>query len=153
MTSVRDLIRYGLETSYPRVLRCVEDTTDEEAWAAPHGLTPMIWQFGHLAFMDAGYLRRAGGSADVPETYEALFATGTGGAKEYPPLAEIRGFYDGIQRGLLESALEVDLDRPVDGRSYRTAGEVLTFVAYHRGYHIGKMTTLRALLGKPRLFG
>jgi hypothetical protein len=41
----------------------------------------------------------------------------------------------------------------VDGRNYRTAGEMLVFAIYHRGYHVGKATTLRALLKKPRLFG
>lgn len=115
---MRELIVYGLESSFARVLRCVEDITDDEARAMPHGLSPLLWQLGHLVTSDAGYLRRAGGRVEPPATYAGLFVTGTGGAAAYPPL-----------------------------------GEVLTFTPYHRGYHIGKMTTLRALLGKVRLFG
>ena len=30
---------------------------------------------------------------------------------------------------------------------------MFAFSNNHRWYHIGKITTLRALLGKPRLFG
>lgn len=150
---MRDLIRYGLETSFARVLRCVDDVSEEEASRSPHGLTPTIWQLGHLVVTDAGYLRRAGGEMEIPKSYPALFATGTGGRADYPPLAELRGRFEAVQQGLLEAAQTADLARPVEGRSYGTVGEVLTFTAYHRGYHIGKMTTLRALLGKPRLFG
>lgn len=150
---MRDLIVYGLESSFTRALRCVGDVTDDEARATPHGLSPILWQLGHLVASDAGYLRRAGGRAEIPTTYERLFATGTGGAADYPPLAEARGWFEAVQRGLLEAAHTADLAQAVEGRSYRTVGEVLTFTAYHRGYHIGKMTTLRALLGKVRLFG
>jgi hypothetical protein len=45
------------------------------------------------------------------------------------------------------------LDAPAEGRSYSTVEEMLVFAVYHRGYHVGKITTLRALLKKPRLFG
>jgi len=150
---MRALIAYGLETSHARVLRCVEDLTEEEARDAPHGLTPIIWQLGHLVVSDAGYLRRAGGAIALPPRYGDLFAMGTGGRAEYPPLAEVRGRFEPIHRALLDVARTADYGAPVEGRSYRTVGELLAFVAYHRGYHIGKMTTLRALLRKPRLFG
>ncbi len=35
---------------------------------------------------------------------------------------------------------------------FKTVGDVVSFATFHRGYHIGKICTLRALLGKPRLF-
>lgn len=150
---MRELIIYGLETTYARATRCVEELSEDDARARPSGLTPIIWQLGHLVVSDSGYLGRAGGSSEIPEGYGPLFGTGTGGATNYPDLAEVRWYFEAIQRGLLDAARSTDLSKPVEGRSYRTAGEVLTFTAYHRGYHIGKMTTLRALLGKPRLFG
>ena len=149
----RELIAYGLETTYARAIRCVEDLSEDDARQRPSGLTPVIWQLGHLVVSDSGYLSRAGGSTEIPEGYGSLFKTGTGSAADYPTLAEVRRYFETIQRGLLDAARSTDLSKPVEGRSYRTAGEVLTFTAYHRGYHVGKMTTLRALLGKPRLFG
>jgi len=150
---MRELLVYGLETTFTRAARCVDDVTEEEARTRPHGLSPIIWQLGHIVTADAGYLRRAGGAIELPETYRGLFGTGTGGDATYPPLAEVRGHFEALQRGLIEAARTADLSKPVEGQSYRTAGEVLAFVTYHRGYHIGKMTTLRALVEKPRLFG
>ncbi|MGH2436109.1 MAG: DinB family protein [bacterium] len=150
---MRELVTYGLETTFARVIKCVEDLSEDKARESPAGLTPVIWQLGHLVVSDAGYLSRAGGSAEIPESYGALFRTGTGGVADYPRLPEVRQYFDTIQRGLLEAARTTDLSRPVEGRSYRTTGEVLIFTGYHRGYHVGKMTTLRALLGKSRMFG
>lgn len=151
--TTRDLIIYGLESSFGRVIRCVDDVSEDEARAVPKGLSPVVWQLGHLVVIDGGYLQRAGGAVEIPATYAGLFGTGTGGAAAYPPLREARGYFEAIQRALVEAARTTDLQRPVEGRSYRTAGEVLVFTGYHRGYHVGKMTTLRALLHKPRLFG
>lgn len=150
---MRELITYGLETTYARVVMCVDDLSEEDARERPSRLTPVIWQLGHLVIRDSGYLTRAGGSIEIPAAYEAIFKMGTGTAVDYPMLAEVRRYFETVQRGLLDAARSTDLAKPVEGRSYRTAGEVLTFTAYHRGYHVGKMTTLRALLGKPRLFG
>jgi uncharacterized damage-inducible protein DinB len=150
---MRELLVYGLETTFTRAERCVDDVSDEESRARPHGLSPIIWQLGHIVTADAGYLRRAGGTLDLPGTYRELFATGTGGDAPYPPLAELRRYFEDVQRGLVGAARTADLSMAVEGQSYHTAGEVLAFVAYHRGYHIGKMTTLRALVEKPRLFG
>lgn len=150
---MRELIAYGLETTFVRAVRCVEDVTDEEARVRRHGLTPVIWQLGHIVTADAGYLRRVGGVVELPAVYREIFPTGTGGDASYPPLDEVRRYFEQVQRELLQAAQTADLSHPVDGQSYRTAGEVLLFTTYHRGYHIGKMTTLRALSGKPRLFG
>jgi hypothetical protein len=150
---MRDLIVYGLETTFTRAKRCVDDFTDDEARARPHGLTPIIWQFGHIVSADAGYLYRAGGVIEVPSTYRTLFGTGTGGDAAYPPLTDLRELFEDVQRELVRAAQTADLSLPVESQSYHTVGEVLLFPMYHRGYHIGKMTTLRALSGKRRLFG
>jgi uncharacterized damage-inducible protein DinB len=90
MVEPKDLLRYALEATRDRVIRCLEDLSEEEARRVVQGLSPVVWQVGHLAQAD----------------------------------------------GVLLSV-----------------GEMLAFSAYHRGYHIGKMATLRALLGKPRLLG
>lgn len=150
---MREQFRYGLEASYSRALRCVGDIGEEEARQAPHGLSPIIWQLGHLALADEGFLKRAGGALEIPGSYRELFATGTGGIAEYPSLAEVRSAFEAGNRALEEAARTADLAQAVDARNYKTIGEMLVFAAYHRGYHIGKITTLRALLGKPRLFG
>jgi uncharacterized damage-inducible protein DinB len=150
---MRELLLYGLQSTHTRLQRCLEDLTEQEAGAKPDGLTPIIWQAGHVATTDFAFARRADGHTEPPAGYEALFQMGTGGADSYPPLAEVRAALDRAQEILEQLSGEAPLDAPVKGRSYATVGEMLIFAAYHRGYHVGKVTTLRALLKKPRLFG
>ena len=149
-----DFLLYGLTATHTRLFRCLDDLTDDEARRSPAGgLSPIIWQAGHLALTDFNFARRADGRSAAPDGYGDLFKPGTGGEAAYPSLAEVK---DALQRG--QQALEAvartaDLSVPVDAPSYKTVGEMLIFTYYHRGYHIGKITTLRALLKKPRLFG
>jgi hypothetical protein len=49
-------------------------------------------------------------------------------------------------------AQSTDLTAPVSGEFFKSVADVISFACFHRGYHIGKICTLRALLGKPRLF-
>ena len=149
----RDVIRFGLTASFTRVLRCVEDVSEAEAGQLPNNLSPMIWQLGHLALSDGGFFRLAGGTSPAPDSFKGFFRTGSGGAADYPPLSDVRPVYEAAQRELERLAQSADLAQQVESRNFATIGEMLVFAAYHRGYHIGKMTTLRALLGKPRLFG
>lgn len=149
----RDYVGFGLAATSTRALRCVDDVGDEEARQSLHGLSPIIWQLGHLALADEGFLKRAGRALEIPGSYRELFATGTGGTAEYPSLAQVRSVFEIANRALEMMAREADLAQALDARNYKTIGEMLVFAAYHRGYHIGKMTTLRALIGKPRLFG
>ncbi len=149
----KDLLRYALDATRARVIRCLEDLSEEEARRVVQGLSPVVWQVGHLAQADGVLLRRAGAPAPVPEAYAALFGPGTGGQADYPPLSQVRGVFEATHEALLQLLAAAALDQPVDASHYRCVGEMLAFSAYHRGYHIGKITTLRALLGKPRLFG
>jgi len=149
----RDVIRFGLTASFTRVLRCVEDVSEAEAGQLPNNLSPMIWQLGHLALSDGGFFRLAGGTSPAPDSFKGFFRTGSGGAADYPPLSDVKPVFEAAQRELERLAQSADLAQRVESRNFATIGEMLVFAAYHRGYHIGKMTTLRALLGKPRLFG
>ena len=150
---IRDAIQYGLTATYTRILRSVEDVSDVEARQVPHNLSPLIWQLGHVALTDGGFLRLSGGISPAPESFKGFFRTGSGGPADYPSLTDVKTVAEAVQRDLMELARSGDLSQHVESRNFATAGEMLIFVAYHRGYHVGKMTTLRALLGKPRLFG
>jgi hypothetical protein len=146
-------LRYALEATRERVLRCVQDLSEEEAGRGVYGLSPVVWQVGHVAFTDGQLLQRAGGASPVPEGYASLFGTGTGGQAAYPPLQEVCAAFEAAHAALAQLLEAASVDGPVDGRHFRTVGEMVAFSAYHRGYHVGKMATLRSLLGKPRLFG
>ncbi len=154
MIDPRALLAEMLDGTLRRIHRVLTDITEEDARARPQGLAPIVWQVGHMALADARALLRSGVAVEVPPAFESLFTGGSGGEADYPPLAAVLPVLDGVNDRLRHLALEGDLARKVEGaHSYATAGEALLFLLYHRGYHIGKITTLRALLGKARVFG
>jgi uncharacterized damage-inducible protein DinB len=150
---IREAIQYGLTATFARLLRCIEDLSDAEARQTPNNLSPITWQLGHVAFSDGGFLRLAGGTSPAPEAFKGYFRTGSGGPADYPSLTDVTAVAGTAQSELMQLARAADLSQHIESRNYTSIGEMLIFAAYHRGYHVGKMTTLRALLGKPRLFG
>jgi hypothetical protein len=150
-------VQFQLQRSHERVRQCIADLARDEAHRSPAPrLSPVVWQIGHLAFYDALYADRAGVAQAVPaipEDYERLFKAGTGGQAEYPPIDQVWKTFDRTHGALLHIAGSADLGTPVEGQMYKDIGGMLMFACVHRGYHIGKMATLRALLDKPVLFG
>ncbi len=148
------MVSQQLAATYDRLKRCLDDLTDDEARRVLAGkLTPITWQIGHLAVIDSIFVQRGGGSSTLPPRYADLFKVGTGGHADYPPLSEVWTVFDGAHRALVKVAAEANYSTPVESRPYANIGEMFIFACHHRGYHLGKITTLRALLGKPRLFG
>jgi uncharacterized damage-inducible protein DinB len=150
------MISQQIVGSRERLRRCLEDLTGDEARRVlAGGLSPVTWQVGHLAVVDATFVQRGGSAYAPPPHYLDLFKMGSGGAADYPPLGEAWEAFDGAHQALLRVAAEADYRTPVEHRFriYTNIGEMLIFACYHRGYHTGKIATLRALLGKPRLFG
>ncbi len=151
---MKPTLLYGLNATMSRLQRSIDDLTDDEARAVPlDGLAPIVWQVGHIAVVDAAFARRVGGDSPTPDGYTDLFKAGSGGRANYPPLAEVKTALERGQRSWETIVQTVDPATKVDSDRYSNVGEVIVFIAYHRGYHIGKMNTLRALLKKPRLFG
>ena len=151
--NIQELTLYGLTATFTRINRCLEDISEEESRRLPSGLTPLVWQAGHIALSDVTFASRADGTLKAPAGYEALFGRGTGGEAAYPPFAEVKAALNRSNLALETVAKTADPNTAVDSPNFHNVGEMLLFVAYHRGYHVGKMTTLRALLHKPRLFG
>jgi uncharacterized damage-inducible protein DinB len=157
----RALIQHQLVTSHQIVKNCLGDITEAEASKLPEAiLAPVIWQVGHLAIANKNFIERAGGTSTtaLPERYAALFKTGTGGTADYPPLSEVVNAFDETHEALARAVAEAKLETPIEvppgrPRVFNNLGEMFSFADAHRWYHIGKITSLRALLGKPRLFG
>ncbi len=148
----RAMVAQQLNTSYERLKRAVEGISEEEARRVLEGrLAPIVWQVGHLAVVDAMFVQRGGGSTAVQPRYTELFKPGTGGNADYPALAEVGGVFSSVHRGLLGFAAEAEYAKPLESPSgaYTNVGEMLIYACFHRGYHVGKTATLRALLGKP----
>src|SRR2546422_10135307 len=127
----RSIVVYGLTASFTRVQRCVEDVSDSEAVQTPHNLTPIIWQLGHLALSDGGFLRLAGGTSPAPGVFKGFFKTGSGGPAGYPPLGEGKPGFEAAPRALERLAQFGHLEQPAESRHCATLGAMLIFAACH----------------------
>jgi len=144
-----------LNVAYGRLRRCADDLTDEEARRVLAGtLLPVTWQIGHLAVVDTSFVNRAGGRHECPGGYTEMFRPGSVGTAQYPPFPDVWAAFETAHQALLRTAGGADLDAAAESSAgtYTNVGEMLIFACVHRGYHIGKITSLRALLGKPVLF-
>ena len=138
--------------------RSLGEISDDEAHRVlDDSLAPMTWQVGHLAWADLYLLKAAGASPSVtlPDSFVELFKTGTGGRAAYPPLETVQRAFDDAHGAVMKAAADLDPDSPRESSHglWKTSGGVLLFLNNHRWYHVGKMTSLRAMLGKPRVFG
>ncbi len=157
----RELIQHQLATSHQIVKTALSDIGEGDAGRMPEAtLAPIVWQVGHLAFSNKAFIERAGATpaAALPEHYATFFKTGTGGAADYPPLSEVVKAFDDTHEALARVVAEAKLETPIEvppgrPRVFTNFGEMFSFADAHRWYHIGKITSLRALLGKPRVFG
>ena len=149
-----DALHRVLQVSAERLGAFIEDMSDQEVRARPQGLAPVLWQLGHVAVTDARLANQAGEAVSIPEGWEKLFAMGSSGDGELPPREAVLGFLRDVSERLVRLS-QGDLARPIEGPQGRTdpLGYRLAFCLFHRGYHLGKVMTLRALLGKPRLLG
>lgn len=153
VNGLNDISLHQLNFSYGIILRLLSDVAEAEAQRSPAGnLSPIVWQAGHVACADATFAAVAGRPFAVPAGFEELFGRRTGGVKPYPPLSDVKPVLEGAHQALCAVAQSMDLTERVQGPEiFRNRGDVLAFTGVHRGYHQGKIATLRALLGKPRL--
>lgn len=146
------MVTQQLDLYHARLQRALEGITEEEGRRVLAGcLAPIIWQVGHLAVVDALWIQRGGGSYAVQPRYTDLFKPGTGGEAEYPALTEVWAAFSGVHAALLKLVDEADFAKPLEhpAGAYTSVGGMFVYACYHRGYHVGKTGTLRALLGKP----
>ena len=153
----RALIQQQLALSHRLLKHSLTDISEEEAHRMPApGVSPIVWQVGHVAYVNFSFALGPGGARDrAPESYPGLFATGTGGLAGYPPFGEVVTELNDSHTALLAKVAEADLTTPSDGPfgAWKNFAEMYAFANNHCWYHIGKINTLRALLGKPRVFG
>jgi hypothetical protein len=116
-----------------------------------------LWTLGHLAVSNAWFESLLTGKmGDVPQAYNGLFGMGskpTGDAAAYPPIAEVRGYYDSTLNSLCDAASKLD-DEAIGGACAADSGgfatdklDGLLKAAWHEGWHLGQVATLRRGLG------
>jgi uncharacterized damage-inducible protein DinB len=146
----RAYVRFALTLTHDRLHEAIQDVSEADARRVLAGrLSPIVWQIGHVAFVDGRNVGRAGGESPAPAHYANLFNQGTGGEQDYPTLKEAWTVFDAAHRALVDRAAGTDYQAPIDSPNYKTVGDMLVHTVYHRGYHLGKIMTLRSFLGKP----
>lgn len=135
------------------VLGNLVDVTEETANHIPQGFrNHLLWQAGHILTSQEGMvLGLAGLPQQLPETYKALFGTGTK-PEDWtiePPtlgtvLAQLRD-----QPSRLKELLADKLDQPtaipfkIKENALDTIGEVLIFSLFHEGMHASSAQALK----------
>ena len=118
-----------------------------------------LWTLGHLAstYEWASGLIDGNASA-LPSTYGALFGMGstpTPDAKGYPPIAEVRSQFDSAFNRLMAGAKAATDAQLAESLKEATGGfaenkmDMIYKMAWHDGWHLGQLTTLRKHLGLP----
>ena len=151
--TVRDVLLNDVSRTSRIFLRTLGDLKEDELQRSPAGgLSPVIWQVGHVTATDAYFARLCGSDISLPDGFDALFGRGTGGVKAYPSLAAVKPLYERGQAALEAVVQSAEMGRAVESKNFKTVAEALSFNCFHRGYHIGKICTLRALMGYAPLF-
>lgn len=151
--SYQRVLEAQLQRQADRILAALADLSPPEFVSRPQGLASILWQVGHLGLSDKNLLKRVPAPVEIPEGYNVLFGRGSGNGS-LPPTEVVLALFRDAHAGLLGLAVQ-DLERPLASPTdaYRTVGAGLMSMVHHRGYHYGKIMTLRALLGKARLLG
>jgi len=151
--TVRDVFLMEINRTNRILLRTLEDLSADELQRSPvTGLSPVIWQVGHVAATDAYFAGMCGADLTLPEAFTGLFGRNTGGAKPYPGLGDVKAVYEAGQQALEALTQSAEMGRAIESKNFKTVADALSFNCFHRGYHIGKICTLRALMGRAPLF-
>ncbi|MBL8763269.1 MAG: DinB family protein [Phycisphaerae bacterium] len=158
-----------LTLSYMRWVRTITEGTLKD-WPADKFCfqrTPednhALWVMAHLAMTDAWIAGEVGApGASTPESWQALFGMGSkpgSDAKAYPSAAEVRKSMDANRAAVLkwletapEAALAVSLKEKTGGFANDVIDAFLK-LAWHEGWHVGQVATLRKALGLPKVMG
>jgi hypothetical protein len=155
-TAVRDHAVNLLKFARATMNKYLGAIPEDKITAQPNGLANhALWTYGHLATTCSwGLSVIAGPGAAVPEGYEKLFgmdSTPTADASQYPPLAEVKKYYDELHERLviaLHGMTDADLEAPIEAMGFaKTKGDLATKLAWHEGWHLGQVADLRRVLG------
>lgn len=139
---------------------------EENRWFTPPGagLGHVAWQLGHIAASQIVlvHMRCLGKQfADVaPADYYQTFARGStpvADPKKYPPIGEIRAFFDRTHSDALAKVRTIrpeQLDEATHGDPhpmFTNKGGSLGMSAMHESFHAGQIALIRRLWGKAAL--
>ncbi len=143
------------------IVKAAEWPADKVTAQAPGQPNHCLWTLGHLASTydwAAGVLD--GKPSTLPEAYGKMFGMGStpsADTKANPSLGEVRSHFDQswariqrIAQSMTPSQAEESVKEATQGFA-DTKMDLLYKLAWHDGWHLGQLTTLRKYLGLPAL--
>jgi hypothetical protein len=132
-------------------------------WTPPGFTTHIAWQVAHIAASQYGLClfrlrgRTPEDEALIPQTLWDNFKIGStpvAGAENNPSVATIKGIFDGVQAQVLtelagktDEEVDVPLEKPHP--AFTTVLGGIEYSPMHELIHVGQITLLRRLMGKP----
>ena len=149
--------------SRSNTLASLNATTEEQALIVPQGFNnSILWNLGHIYVAVESVMSHVEGSqAELPESYSELFGIRTSPSAWTinPPTLEELASYLEEQIKYVESTygdkLEEKLTEPFqlnDRTTFHTYGEVLNFMIWHEGLHLGVINGIKRAIGISELW-
>lgn len=163
--AIRDAGIFSLGTTRWLTSQAIADLTPEQ-WifqAAP-GANHILWNVGHVATSEAGFIPMTGGKTSaVPDGYKDLFGSGTepkASLRDYPDPKEVTGVFVRVRQDLVahfKGLSGEQLAAPTQGDMMKqlcpTVAQILNFCVLHEATHAGQILDSRRALGLPRFIG
>lgn len=136
---------------------------DKMTWQTGPEDNHALWVLGHLASTDgwlASMVNAPGTTA--PESWQKPFGQGSkpvSDPKQYPSVAELKKAFDENRAAVLkwfETAPESALATPLKDKTGGFMNDPIDGamkIAWHEGWHMGQVATLRKALGLPSVMG
>ena len=163
MAGPRDVVFGQLQFGQLLIEKFTADFSDEEYFTpSAAGANHAGWILGHVAYAEDWAVAMAMGSPRrLPETMAGQFGQGSGCVPDpsrYPSRPELDDLFRSTRahtREALEAFDESRWDDPspqdVPQDFFPTLGALWSLTGFHQFWHIGQLTTCRAVLGKKQV--
>lgn len=163
-SAIRDRAVAHIRFTHDSVNSFVKGVDRTQATAqAPGNPNHVVWTLGHLATSYHWFANCVDGKGSKPpEGYDKLFGMGskpTDNPAEYPSLEEVAQAFSDARDRVVEAANALTNETLFSAPAQDTQGwitdrhDALLKAAWHNGWHIGQLASLRKALGLPAVFG
>ncbi len=149
--------------SRSNTLASLKATTEEQALIVPEGFNnSIVWNLGHIFIAVENIMAHVDGSkANIPNGYNEFFGHSTSPStwtKEAPTLEELAVHLEEQTERIASvygDKLKEKLSEPLrlnERTMFETYGEVLNFMIWHEGLHLGVINGIKRAIGIKELW-
>lgn len=156
---------HSLGTARWLLMELIQNLTPEQWMHQPKpGMNHVMFNVGHIAFCDSGFLQFCGGQTSVvPAAWESIFNMGcapSANASDYPSPQEVTDVLKNVREefnAYLTSLPDARLLDPVANDMLAdivpSIAHLPAFMTMHDGTHIGQVLSIRQALKLPGVLG